>query len=31
VETLMGYLHEQGLASKKLAIEDLFAANTLHL
>jgi len=31
VETLMGYLHEQGLASKKLTIEELFAANTLDL
>lgn len=31
VETLMGYLHEQGLAKRKLSIEELFAANTLHL
>ena len=31
VETLMGYLYEQGLAKRKLTIEELFAANTLHL
>ncbi len=31
IETLMGYLHEQGLASKKLDVEELFAANTLKL
>ena len=31
VETLMGYLHEQGLAKRQLSIEELFAANTLHL
>jgi 4,5-dihydroxyphthalate decarboxylase len=31
VETLMGYLYEQGLAPRKLAIEELFAANTLEL
>jgi 4,5-dihydroxyphthalate decarboxylase len=31
VETLMGYLHEQGLASKILKAEDLFAPNTLEL
>ena len=31
VETLMGYLYEQGLAPKKLAVEELFAPNTLEL
>jgi len=31
VETLMGYLYEQGLAQKKLTYEELFASNTLDL
>jgi 4,5-dihydroxyphthalate decarboxylase len=31
VETLMNYLCEQGLAQRKLSIEELFAANTLNL
>jgi 4,5-dihydroxyphthalate decarboxylase len=31
VETLMTYLHEQGLAEKKLTMEQLFAPNTLDL
>jgi 4,5-dihydroxyphthalate decarboxylase len=31
VETLMTYLHEQGLAQKKLTMEQLFAPNTLDL
>ena len=31
VETLAGYLFEQGLADKKLRMEDLFAPNTLDL
>jgi 4,5-dihydroxyphthalate decarboxylase len=31
VETLMTYLYEQGLVEKKLAVEELFAANTLDL
>ena len=31
VETLMGYLYEQGLARRKLAVEELFASNTLGL
>jgi 4,5-dihydroxyphthalate decarboxylase len=31
VETLMAYLNEQGLASKRLPVEELFAPNTLHL
>jgi 4,5-dihydroxyphthalate decarboxylase len=31
VDTLMGYLYEQGLAKKKLPIEELFAPNTLEL
>jgi 4,5-dihydroxyphthalate decarboxylase len=31
VETLMGFLHEQGLAPKKLPVEELFAPNTLNL
>jgi len=31
VETLMTYLYEQGLAPKKLAVEELFAPNTLEL
>lgn len=31
VETLMGYLYEQGLVRTKPKIEELFAANTLHL
>ena len=31
VETLMGYLYEQGLAEKKISVEELFAANTLDL
>jgi 4,5-dihydroxyphthalate decarboxylase len=31
VERLMGYLYEQGLAGKKLNIEEIFAPNTLGL
>jgi hypothetical protein len=31
VETLMGYLYEQGLAQRKIPVEDLFAPNTLEL
>jgi 4,5-dihydroxyphthalate decarboxylase len=31
VETLMGYLYEQGLARKKLPVEELFAPNMLEL
>ena len=31
VETLMGYLVEQGLAKQKLEVEELFAPNTLNL
>lgn len=31
VETLMGYLYEQGLAKTKLKVEELFAPNTLNL
>lgn len=31
IETLMGYLYEQGLARKLLKVEDLFAPNTLDL
>ena len=31
VETLAGYVYEQGLADKKLKMEDLFAPNTLDL
>jgi 4,5-dihydroxyphthalate decarboxylase len=31
VETLAGYLYEQGLADKKMKMEDLFAPNTLDL
>ena len=31
VETLMTYLYEQGLAEKKLPVEQLFAPNTLDL
>ena len=31
VETLMGYLYEQGLAAKKLPVEEMFAPNTLNL
>jgi 4,5-dihydroxyphthalate decarboxylase len=31
VETLMAYLYEQGLAAKKLEVEQLFAPNTLDL
>ncbi len=31
VETLMTYLHEQGLIEKKLPLEQLFARNTLDL
>jgi hypothetical protein len=31
VETLMGYLYEQGLAEKKLTYEELFAPNTFDL
>ncbi|MGH7770764.1 MAG: ABC transporter substrate-binding protein [Candidatus Binatia bacterium] len=31
VETLMGYLYEQGLAKKKLSAEEVFAPNTLSL
>ncbi|MDH3444339.1 MAG: ABC transporter substrate-binding protein, partial [Deltaproteobacteria bacterium] len=31
VATLMDYLYEQGLAEKKLPVEDLFAPNTLDL
>jgi hypothetical protein len=28
VEALMGYLHEQGLAPRKIPVEELFAPNT---
>jgi len=31
VETLLGYLYEQGLAEKKVTVEELFAPNTLDL
>jgi 4,5-dihydroxyphthalate decarboxylase len=31
VETLMGYLYEQGLAKRKIGVEELFAPNTLNL
>lgn len=31
IETLMGYLYEQGLVTTKLRVEELFAANTLNL
>ncbi len=31
VETLMGYLHEQGLAPRKIPVEELFAPNTRDL
>ena len=31
VETLMGYLYEQGLAPRKIPVEELFARNTLSL
>jgi 4,5-dihydroxyphthalate decarboxylase len=31
VETLMGYLYEQGLAREKIPVEKLFAPNTLSL
>ena len=31
VETLLGYLYEQGLAEKKVNVEELFAPNTLDL
>ena len=31
VETLMGYLYEQGLAPKKIPVEELFAPNTHNL
>jgi len=31
VETLMGYLHEQGLAQRELSIEQIFAPNTWEL
>jgi 4,5-dihydroxyphthalate decarboxylase len=31
VETLAGYLYEQGLADRKMALEELFAPNTLDL
>lgn len=31
VETLMTYLHEQGLVERTLPVEELFAANTLKL
>jgi 4,5-dihydroxyphthalate decarboxylase len=31
IETLMTYLYEQGLADKKLPVEQLFAPNTLDL
>ena len=31
LETLIGYLHEQGLISRKLRVEELFAQNTLEL
>ena len=31
IETLVGYLHEQGLVDRKPRIEELFAANTLQL
>jgi hypothetical protein len=29
IEALLQYLHEQGLASRRLAVEGLFAASTL--
>jgi 4,5-dihydroxyphthalate decarboxylase len=29
IEALLQYLHEQGLASRRLAVEELFAASTL--
>jgi len=29
--TLIGYLYEQGMIKKQLAVEDLFAPNTLTL
>jgi 4,5-dihydroxyphthalate decarboxylase len=31
VSTLMNYLYEQGLAQKKIDVEQLFAPNTLDL
>jgi 4,5-dihydroxyphthalate decarboxylase len=31
VETLAGYLYEQGLADKRMPVEELFAPNTLEL
>jgi 4,5-dihydroxyphthalate decarboxylase len=31
VETLIGYLHEQGMIKERLRVEDLFAPNTLTL
>lgn len=31
LETLMGYLYEQGLAQRKLSIEEMFASNTWEL
>lgn len=31
IETLMTYLHEQGLVERKLAVEEVFAPNTLGL
>jgi 4,5-dihydroxyphthalate decarboxylase len=29
IEALLQYLHEQGLASRRVALEELFAASTL--
>ena len=31
VETLMSYLYEQGLATRKLTFEEMFASNTVDL
>ena len=31
LETIAGYLHEQGLISKRLNLETAFASNTLNL
>jgi 4,5-dihydroxyphthalate decarboxylase len=31
IETLIGYLHEQGMIKERLRVEDLFAPNTLTL
>jgi 4,5-dihydroxyphthalate decarboxylase len=31
VETLVGYIYEQGLAERKVSVEELFAPNTLDL